>query len=289
MGNTIKIAKKEFSDLLNSNFIIIVVLTFTFLILINIQGFSANMDDHLSRGIIQQSDVVEFTLRFILSNVTYYACFIGVMIGVSCIAIEKHNNALSVLITKPVYRDTIINGKLIGIFAFLLMLFSLVIILYVSGTLIVSGNVIGPHISDFLLRIPLVLLLTIILTIIYISLSILISTMVKSQAMAMILSVFTIPVSEFIRGDNFGVAFAYIFNRNLGWDFASMSNFICGLSPMGILSQMVFSSGSHGILNPMLDLNDIVNDYGGNLLKLVLAAAIFVVLGYIAFLHTDVR
>jgi ABC-2 type transport system permease protein len=289
MGNTIKIAKKEFSDLLNSNVIIIVVLAFTFLILLNIQGFSANLTDQLSRGIIQQSDAVEFTLRFILSNVTYYACFIGVMIGVSCIAIEKHNSALSVLITKPVYRDTIINGKLIGIFAFLLMLFSLVIILYVSGTLIVSGNVIGPHISDFLLRIPLVLLLIIILTIIYISLSILISTLVKSQAVAMILGVFTIPVSEFIRGDNFGVAFAYILNRNLGWDFASTSNFICGLSPMGILSQMAFSSGAHGILNPMLGINDIVSDYGGDLFKLVLAAAIFVVLGYIAFLHTDVK
>jgi ABC-2 type transport system permease protein len=289
MGNTIKIAKKEFSDLLNSNVIIIVVLVFAFLIILNIQGFSVNLDNQLGRGILQQSDAVEFTLRFIIRNVTNYACFIGVMIGVSCIAIEKHNNALGVLITKPVYRDTIINGKLIGIFAFLLMLFSLVIILYVSGILIVSGNVIGPQLSDFLLRIPLVLLLTIILTIVYVSLSILISTIVKSQAMAIILSVFTIPVSVFIMGDNFGVAFAYILNRNFGWDFASTSNFITGLSPVGILNQMIFSSGSHGILNPMLGINDIVTDYGGNLLKLVLAAALVVVLGYIAFIRTDVR
>jgi len=93
---------------------------------------------------------------------TYFGCFISIIIGFSCIASDRHNNALNVLMTKPLYRDTIINGKIIGTFYFLICVYGLTVLLFMSSFLLLYGNILESSIIDYLARIALILVIAVI-------------------------------------------------------------------------------------------------------------------------------
>ena len=66
---------------------------------------------------------------------TWCGPIIGVIIGCSTISAERMGNALNTLITKPVYRDTIINGKIMGSLIFFAAYIFFIMLIFTAGFL----------------------------------------------------------------------------------------------------------------------------------------------------------
>lgn len=79
-------------------------------------SFILNMNGQTSNNM---ADEQLFSLMLGWSK-TIMSCgtIIGIMIGFSTISSEKFGKALNILVTKPLYRDTIINGKIIACIGF---------------------------------------------------------------------------------------------------------------------------------------------------------------------------
>ncbi|OPY30564.1 MAG: ABC-2 family transporter protein [Methanocella sp. PtaU1.Bin125] len=281
MGNLLVIVKKEFTDLLNSKLIIIILLAYLVPIFLNIYIFQSRLD----QGTISQSDVFELSLGSSLFTISYYGGLIAVVIGCSSIASEKHNHALNVLLTKPLQRTTVINGKLLGIFSFLFVVLAIAVILYVSSILIISGSAIQAYFFTFILRIPVVLLMSLAYCMVFSSLSILVSTIVRSQMLALTISTFSIVLSQLVITDNFAGTISLVFQSMFGISSDEVCYYIVNLFPPGIIGL----TGYRGLFNPLLSIGDVLNAYAVNLVTLGAEAVLFTLICYVAFMRKDIE
>ncbi|MDI6897873.1 ABC transporter permease [Methanocella conradii] len=274
-NNTLIIAKKELDNLLNSRFVILVLVVYIFLIILKLYSFY----DQWSSGYIWGS-ILQASLDNLLGTITLYSQFVAVIIGFSAVSSETSNNALSTLIVKPLYRDTIINGKLIGAFGFIACIVGLVIMFYISGLLLLCGNYIAPVLQDFLIRAPLVLVISIIYTMVFLSLSMLISITLKNQAFALTMSVLTIIISDLIVNVNISGNIMLLFGGN-----EEIAYVVSGLSPSGILGNIFVHSE---VFNPAFSVVDAIHLTIPHLTKLIFYVGITIIAAYSIFMRRDI-
>jgi ABC-2 type transport system permease protein len=196
MGNLLKIAKKEFQDLLSSKIVLIILIGYSFVILCQIYFIYNSLSDGMGETRLEYDALgMAFANRLFSILTDSYGPILGIMIGCASIASERHGNALNTLIAKPLYRDTIINGKLLGSMAFLALFICATIIFYTSSLLILFGDAFAPTFSDYLSRLPVIFALSILLIGIFMALSMLLAILIKSQAFAMVMSTIVLYVS----------------------------------------------------------------------------------------------
>ncbi len=164
-NNVQKVAKKEFYDLLTSRLILIVIAIYLILIIMNVNStynIFNNTSNNVSKNINGNLSLLMLSaLTDILSG---YGAIAGIMIGSNSIASERRGNALNTLLVKPLYRDTVINGKLTGVVGFFICVFSIVILFFTSAMFIVCGNSIAPFIGDYISRLPVIIFTSLIFT-----------------------------------------------------------------------------------------------------------------------------
>ncbi|AFC99211.1 ABC-type transport system involved in multi-copper enzyme maturation, permease component [Methanocella conradii HZ254] len=202
MGSMLTIAKKEFTDLLNNRMVLLVLIAFLIYVLSNIYTFYSVLNGwkpgaqpmfHENMGIAADNNVF-FTLSF-------YGTIMGIIIGCSTVSSERIGKALSVLNVKPVYRDAIINGKVLGSLAFLASVILFYIAIFTIGFLLLCGNALAPFLLDYFSRLPFVFLFIMVYTTVFLSISLLISLLVRDQAFAMILSTLAVYISQIMYVD----------------------------------------------------------------------------------------
>ncbi len=284
MGNSVIIAKKEFQDLVNSKLVLIALGLFILFALFNLHD-TINFDyAGVNKNLFEPYSVFEITLNYTLYVLTSFGRFVAIVIGFSCIAGERHNNALNVLTTKPLYRDTIINGKIIGVFYFLICVYGVTVLLYTSSFLLLYGNILESNIVDYLARVVLILVISVVYSLIYVSLSMLIALLVKSQALALVLSMMAIVVIDDIKTSGFAGYIKLIANGLFGMNPDNvMINYLSAswLIDWILLDVRPFS--------PSLSLGDILSKANGYLLALALYFITPTILSYIVFVWRDVR
>ncbi len=133
--------------------------------------------------------------NYVFFTLAFYGTIMGIIIGCSTISAERMGNALNTLIVKPVYRDTIINGKLLGSLVFLAIVIIFYILIFTLGFLLLCGNAIAPFLVDYFSRLPFVFLFVMVYTTVFLSISLFISLLIKNQSFAMILSTLTVYIS----------------------------------------------------------------------------------------------
>ncbi|PKP54416.1 MAG: hypothetical protein CVT90_01365 [Candidatus Altiarchaeales archaeon HGW-Altiarchaeales-3] len=153
MNTTAVIAKKEFSESLRSTKFMILFGLFLFMLLLSAYQGTQNYQDELESynenlgannadmpkpSILTAFQQLLGTMRE-SSGITIIGAIIGIIIGVDAISGERERGTLKFLLTQPIYRDTLINGKLLG---FALLIFTVVAISSVM-TLAVVGGVTG--------------------------------------------------------------------------------------------------------------------------------------------------
>lgn len=280
MSNMINIARKEFSDLLGSKMVIVVLagyLVFVLFTIFYLYGIlSSNMGSNLRFGDNLGMAVSNYLFTILTE---YYGPIIGVMIGCTSILKERQSNALNTLIVKPLYRDDIINGKLLGSLGFLMAILGFTIALYTSILLILCGDILAPTFGNYLSRLPLVFVFSTILISIFLTTSMLISILVKSPAFAMILGTLLVYISHLMSSSNLALPLSRMFPDKGGY----IRDVITNMSPTGLLKPIrsnLFDSSISMIQSFQLVLPD--------MLGFVLFVLIACVLSYITFTMRDI-
>lgn len=196
MSNVLNIAKKEFVDLLCNRVVLIVLITFSIFIIMAVENFNFIINGgHPGAKVMFDSNLGIAADNYIFYTLAWYGSVIGIVIGCSTISSERIGRALNTLLVKPVYRDTIINGKLLGSMVFLAAVTILFIAIFTAGFFILSGSAIAPFFTDYFTRLPFVFIFVMVFVGAFLAVSVLISLLVQDQAFAMILSAFTIYLS----------------------------------------------------------------------------------------------
>jgi ABC-2 type transport system permease protein len=213
----------------------------------------------------------------VLDTLGWFGSMIGIIIGCSAISSELAGNALSSLAVKPVYRTTIINGKVLGALGFMAVILMIFAAVFTAGFIILCGNVMEPFLPEYFARLPFVLIYAMINVAVFLSISILISLIVRDQAFAMIISVLTVYISEIMTYPDIGS------NLNNIFPGSGLDSLITGLSPRVIEMKMqpVFLDPSWAAFDAFVNILP-------DLSKLLVFAVIALVLSYVVFMRRDI-
>lgn len=248
MNNVLLVAKKEFLDLISSKltmiifFWYIITFIFSFYFIVHPNGdmppVIANYDNPV--------DCIFITFVFTLC---YYGTLVAVVIGFNSMSAEIDGKALNTLLVKPLYRDTIINGKILGMIGFILCLFLFTTILYILTMFLYFGIIdsyavfINSYLPLFISMMPLAFLLSILCITFFLSVSMFTCLTFKEQSFSLFMSLFIwIMLFCILNNQSFaGYIDFFTHNQDLG-------HFISGLSPTTMLSYIFENRDVRGAL-----------------------------------------
>lgn len=278
MCNVLTIARKEFIDLLSNRVVLVVLIAFSILVILAVCDFNFTVNGgHPGAKVMFYPNIGLAANNYIFYTLSWYGTVIGIIIGCSTISSERAGRALNTLIVKPVYRDTVINGKLLGSILFLACIMMFFIAIYTSGFFVLCGSAIAPFLVDYFERLPFVFLFIMVFVGAFLSVSVLISLLVRDQAFAMILSTFTVYVSMITYLPDVASNVNYIIP---GY---SLDSLFLSISPGRIIQNAQVS-----LMNTSLDAVSAFINVMPYLERMLLYAVVGLVLSYIVFVRSDI-
>ena len=190
MRSILTVYRKELSDQFSSKKFLIMLgliyiagLASTYVALQNIRDVASALDKHVFLQLyITGGDVLPAFISFI----TFFIPIIGIIFGFDAINSEKNSGNLSRLLSQPIYRDSVINGKfLAGITTLTIIIGSIVFI--IAGVGLTSIGV--PPTSEEILRIFFFIFICIIYGGFWMGLSILFSVVMDKVAASILTSI----------------------------------------------------------------------------------------------------
>jgi ABC-2 type transport system permease protein len=275
VNNTLIIAQKELSDIVNNKWVLIVLIIYLFMVL----SFILDVNDQSTKEL---NDEQLFSVMFGWSQaIISYGTIIGIMIGFFTISNEKYNKTLNTLLSKPLYRDTIINGKLIACIGFLLLLFGLTVAIYISLMLILYGNSAYHFLIMVLDRLPIIFFISFLYVIIYMLLSMMVSIIVRRQSVALLFSILLyVLMSSILATMSFAGNIYHILGGQIG---SRIYYYFINLLPDCAYQLMVM----HGLNDPSRNIFSVLNICWANFFLFPLYVIVLIVLCYISFLRRD--
>lgn len=274
VGNVLNIARKEFSDLVNNRYILVVLALYFFMV-----AYAVYDVHNGSPGSSPDESLFGLATSHYYMAIDFYGVLIGIVIGFMAVSSELRGNALNTLIVKPVYRDTIINGKFIGALGYLVCLFIMATMLYLSLLLVFFGASFGSIIPEFVMGTIPLFVASLAYVLIFFFLSMLLSIVTKGQSYALILSIF---LFEIVDGNILSGIWVILDSLGLA-DYSNMCNLVAEATPFFINSEL-----TSNILSHPTSIVSIFFPPDANLVKLVLYVVVMIIICYIAFLRSDI-
>lgn len=277
MSQEIVIAKKEFLDLLNSRLVLLALLLYTLILLPMVYAFFT--------GNTFGSDRASTFLHILTLSLCYYGSLIAIAVGLSSISEELDRKSINTLLVKPVYRDTIINGKIMGMIGFTLCITLFTTLIYIIILFVIFGNSINIYILNFLGKLPFVFILSILCFIFFFALTLLICINIREPSLAMLLSFLS------------WIFLCYLLpNVMFTSYFSSYISFILGDPSLNQYLQVTISDLSPTTMVFRIFLNitdnmsliDVLDNNIFEILKLSLYCIITAFLAYISFIRRDI-
>lgn len=189
MHNTLVIAKKEFSDLIRSNVVIIVMAVYLMSLLYSYYvSYNSINNTLLQFGVASFSKNPAISPGALINVLCGYGGLVAVVLGLSSMYHEVHNKALNTLVNKPVYRDTILNGKLLGAILFAFCLFIFTTLIDISLNFIFWGEHFNKIFSIFIGELPLVLVVYMLVFLMFYLLTVLMFLLFHRSSLAFFLA-----------------------------------------------------------------------------------------------------
>lgn len=276
MSNMNLLMKKEFSDLVTNPVIIFVLITF----LVYISGSVIYIHELINNNVNSINIGFSIVGELIL-DLTKYGSIVALMIGFSSIANERISKSLNTLLVKPIYRDTIINSKILTSACFIAIISIMSSIIYISFLLISSGPIIYSMLSMLLDKFLLALFVSLIYMIIFLEFSILISIKIKNQSIALIFSLLTF---FFITVIMPSVSFAGNLSVLFGVNQDAVVNIIGSIEP-----SMIINTIMDNIFKNNVSIYAILNNIWTEIFKLFLFIIILVFISYSSFIKEDIE
>jgi ABC-2 type transport system permease protein len=270
------IAGKEFTDLIGSKVVIVTLLVYLVLVGLVVYSFYYSVTNFGFSRPGERLIVLTFNLVQILVE---YGSIMAVIIGFTSMWNETRNNALSVLMVKPIRRNSIILGKLIGALGFIACLSVLSTVAYVSGLLLLTGDITGPSVETFIGWTPMILALSLVCDTIFLLLAMLFVVLLRDVILALFLGVLSwIILNEFIPN----VAFAGNLSLLFGPNQEAADSFFNSLSPVGSVNQIfLYVKDNDNILTT-------ITDHGPIVIRLLAILIVLVALNYFVFARRDI-
>ncbi|MEL4304852.1 ABC transporter permease subunit [Methanococcoides sp. LMO-2] len=193
------IAKKEFFDSVKSRSFVIVFGIFLVLMLTSsIAGVNQYNEDlqsyqetMASFGNMKSSDkflsfpepeLMSVLFGNIVSNIAVMGAILAIMLGYNAISGEKERGNLKLLLSYPLYRDDVINGKFLGKIAVLVMTLMITALISVSVALVMG---LVPTVDD-IIKLMLFMAVSIVYLVTFLGISIFFSTVSKNETSSML-------------------------------------------------------------------------------------------------------
>ncbi|UGV41204.1 ABC transporter permease [Methanococcoides orientis] len=198
--NRIKtIAKKEFFDSVKSRSFAIVFGIFLVLMLTSsisgvnqynedLQSYQEtmasfeSMKDSVLFLSFPEPDLISVLFGNIVSNIAVMGAILAIMLGYNAISGEKERGNLKLLLSYPLYRDDVINGKFLGKIAVLVMTLIITALISVSVALIMGLVPTG----DDIIKLMLFMAVSIVYLVTFLGISIFFSTVSKNETSSML-------------------------------------------------------------------------------------------------------
>ncbi len=272
--NTLKIAQREFLELLNSRPMYFIMLFYLLVLLTN--AYSTYIFSGLPHGQNVVFNKFGFTdaLHQLLYVFVNCGSLIAVIIGYSSQTSERHRSALGVLLSKPLYRESIINGKLISCTGFILLTFVIANIAYFISISFLYGNVINVSLQTFLADVFVIYFIAALVMGIYVTISLITTLLVKDSVFSLFSALLIWIVSiRIIPSSAFSASLSYAFGDNSQY----IQEMITNISPQLL------------VLNIFKDPDNLINNLSQDdlTLKLVVTLVVLLVLSYILFNRRD--
>jgi ABC-2 type transport system permease protein len=184
MGGLVTITKKEFLDHISSNKFLILFGTLLIAIVVSaIQAANSYFQYAAEAEGIGELYGLNLALSGVVQHIMTIGAILAITISFDLVNGEKQNGSLQVLLSYPVYRDTVINGKFLGGLATLVL---------IAGTSLLAGlgiyvGLTGvPTTSDNIVRYSLFLVITVLFLTLFLSVGLLLSTVLKNPSSSLL-------------------------------------------------------------------------------------------------------
>jgi ABC-2 type transport system permease protein len=217
----------------------------------------------------------------LLDLLIVYGGVVALMVGFSSMTDELIGNALNTLLAKPLYRDAIINGKLIGCLGFLAGIFVMTGAIFLLLLIAFCGDATIPLLPEMLIRMPLVIFMALLCAATIFSIAVLLRILIRDNTAALLAAVLVYLLVFYLMPS---IVFVGQLSILLGINEQDARNIIMGLTP----AWSQFPAGVAGLYDINTSITRVIGGVWPEFLKLAVMATIATVFSYIAFLRRDV-
>lgn len=290
--NAFVIAQKEFADNVWSPRFIMLILTFTIIVFSRSYLTGIQAEDNIFRSFLDVAQVIALFLPFM-----------GIALGFDAMNKERESGSLNVLLTHPLFRDTIITGKILGAMITLALVVCVSILTVVGTMLVISGT----ELSLLMLkRLLIFTILTYLYLSIFMALGIFTSVVSKNATNSLIYNIafwlglcvtfgmIVATTASIITGhmpldltdnDNFLQFNADIQKLSPAHHYAMTVSGVPSLSWLGVSSER---ASVRGIFDTEHTLGQWWNELWTNVIILLITPIILIIISFITFLRQDI-
>jgi len=184
MNKSLIVARKEFTDAITSKRFWLVVGLFVLLYIANI---------FITSSAFRTGELGPIRLMLqigsnVASTVGLMAPILGIALAFDAISGERERGTLRILLSRPIYREDVINGKIMSALAVIGLTITISSLLSVSASILLQGITVT---SDDIVRLCLFIVLSILFSFAYYTISLFISTFSSRSGHSLIISLGT--------------------------------------------------------------------------------------------------
>lgn len=262
-----KVAKKEFDDYMGSSIALFVLVVF-FIIFV-----CSRYNSYVRVPIIQPG--MHYN-SWGMNLIFIYGSLVAIVLGLSSMYEEFGTKAINTLISKPVYRDAVLNGKLLCALCIAFLVFVFTVLVDSVLNFAFYGPVFTSGLPAFLNVLPVLLVLYLLCFMAFYLLTVLMFIVFKSSSLSLFLAFLSwVFLFSILPNITFASYISLIFGNQ-----QYLGNLIGSLSPSSIIFNINLMTASN--------LVDAFNAGVLDIIKMSLYVIVLLVLCYTAFLRRDI-
>ncbi len=263
-----KVAKKEFDDYIGSNIALFILVVF-FIIFI-----CSRYNSYVHAPIVQPG---LHNNSWGMNTIFIYGSLVAIVLGLSSMYEEFGTKAINTLMSKPIYRDSFLNGKLLCAVCIAFLVFVFTSLVDIVLNIAFYGAAFTSCFSEFLSLLPVLLVLYLLCFMAFYLLTVLMFIVFKSSTLSLFLAFLSwVFIYIILPNITFASYISLIFGNQ-----QYLGNYIGSLSP----SSIIFNRG----LMTSSNLADAFNAGLSEIIKMSLYVIVLLVLSYTAFLRRDIQ
>lgn len=182
MSNALSIARKEFTDAITSKRLWLIAGIFLLFSIASTYATSFGFKMRVGQATRQMVQIAST----IASTTAYIAPLLGIALAFDAISGERERGTLRILLSRPIYREDVINGKIISALAIIGLTMTVSSLTSVSVSILLHNVAVT---LDDIMRICLFIVFSIVLSFAYYAFSLFISTFSNKSSHSLIISI----------------------------------------------------------------------------------------------------